>query len=190
MIARRIVSIGLLPLCFIWLSVIEKNVFPLILLLHIAVHEGGHLLAALLLGVRPTSAEGRYIGMNISFSDGTVSYKKELLILLSGSGANFVFLLLSLPFISLTFVFYYLSAVGIAMFNLLPLGICDGGKALSCILLMLFPEDKAVKLSGAIHFISAVLFLTFAVCVQFVYRINLSLMVVSIYILLELILSY
>ena len=184
----RMVSVGLLPLCFIWLSVTEKNLLPLILLLHVAVHEAGHLLSALLCRIRPGCAEGRYIGMNISFSGAVISYKKELIILLSGSGANFLFLLFSAFILRSYYEFYYLSGVGIALFNLLPLRICDGGKALFCILLMLLPEERAVKLSGAVHFISAIFLLAFAVSAQFVYRVNLSLLVVSIYVLLELIL--
>lgn len=186
---RRCISVGLLPLCFIWLSVIEKNISPLILLLHIAVHEAGHLVAAIICHSHPSHAEGRYIGMNITFSGNVMSYKNELFILLSGSMANFLFLFASLFVLPKFYEFYYLSGIGIALFNLLPLRICDGGKALSCLLFMLFSEKEAHIVSKTVYFIFTLLLLIFAISAQFVYSVNLSVLIISIYVFIELILT-
>lgn len=98
------------------------------------IHEGGHLLAMLWLGVPPQDFTLSAFGARMKLGDRTLGYRKNLVISLSGPLANglsaLIFVLCGRPM--LTFVHILLAGV-----NLLPAMGLDGGEVLRCALCLM-----------------------------------------------------
>lgn len=114
------------------------------------IHEGGHLLAMLVLGVPPQNCTLGAFGMRIDLDNPLVDYKKNLLISMGGPLANGLaaagLLLLDSPDIALV----HLVLAGL---NLLPAAALDGGEILRCGLCLLGLEPlarPALRLSSAL----------------------------------------
>ncbi len=121
-----------------------------------AIHEGGHLLAMLMLGYPPRDCTLGAFGIRIRLGDRLPGYAHNLVISIAGPAANLVsacvLFLLNCP-----------GAAGVhlvlAGFNLLPASALDGGELLRCGLCLLGMEALA---SPVLRFISALVLLPLA----------------------------
>ena len=181
---------GLLVLCFIWLCSIEKTLLPIILLFGIIIHESGHIIAATAVKAPKKGVSSQHFGICLYYDFSKLSYKKEFLVHISGAAANiFSAALALLLFEDSAFIdFFVKSSFAYAFFNLIPFRKSDGGRALSAFLSTIFSQNVQETISGIFHFASVLFFWTIAVCAQFVYDINLSLLVLSVYLLFDFIL--
>ena len=98
------------------------------------IHEGGHLLAMLTLGVPPRACTLGAFGMRMNIDNQLVNYKKNLLISLAGPLTNGM----------VAVILFWLHAYDAAMvhlvlaaLNLLPAAALDGGEILRCGLCLL-----------------------------------------------------
>jgi len=106
-------------------------------------HEGGHLLAMLCVGVPPEDCVLGAFGARIRLGHRLPSYRKNLVISMAGPAANFVcaFLLFALGRVTPAVVHLVLG-----LLNLLPATALDGGEILRCGLCFIGLE----ALSGAV----------------------------------------
>lgn len=184
------VRTGLLILCFIWLCSIEKTLLPIILLFGIIIHESGHIIAATAVKAPKKGVSIQPFGICLHYDFSKLSYKKEFLVHISGAAANiFSAALALLLFESSAFIdLFVTSSFAYAFFNLIPFRKSDGGRALSAFLSTIFSQNVQEILSAVFHFASVLFFWAVAICAQFVYNTNLSLLVLSVYLLFDFIL--
>lgn len=94
------------------------------------VHELGHLIAMAALGEQPQSIVFGGFGVRMERRQGTrLSYQKEIWIYAAGPAVNLLAALLFFPNPQICRVHLLLG-----LFNLLPMGVLDGGQILRCIL--------------------------------------------------------
>ena len=150
-------------------------------------HETGHLIAAKLLGIKIKEIKIDFSGARICMEERLVSYKKELILSLSGPLVNFIcvtaciaaFVLLKLSPEELTartgalllegeqscvgYVgFFALSSFLQGAVNLLPIRTLDGGRMLYCIIAMIFNESIAERVIDVFSALSALVLWTVA----------------------------
>lgn len=120
------------------------------------IHEGGHLLAMLAVGVSPQDCTLGAFGMRIDLGRCLMDYKKNLFISLAGPLANSlaaaILLMMGRPFAAM-------AHLALAALNLLPAAALDGGEILRCGLCMLGLESLAAPL---LRFTSALVLLPLA----------------------------
>lgn len=147
------VSAGFLLLAA-WLNYWDRQgVFPQVLLACV-LHELGHLLALRWLGVPVEKLRVTAVGAEIRIA-GSLSYRGELAAALAGPAVNLVLAgwLSGMPG----------GAVGagvnlvLGLFNLLPVGRLDGGRVLSCVLVLLFGPEFGERVSWLISWLCVVL---------------------------------
>ena len=112
-------------------------------------HEGGHLLAARLAGVRVSEVRLDLFGARMRLA-GLLSYRQELVVALGGPAVNLLSALLVSPVwahggeAENGWLFIFLCAsCGLCAVNLLPVQTLDGGRALSCLLSLTVGERAA-----------------------------------------------
>ncbi len=130
-------------------------------------HEFGHLLAGLLLGMKPEKMEIMPYGVSISFKLTPEDYNKKIkygnqlelkkiLVALAGPITNFIIILIVLQIrlniFSALMILY--SNLLLILFNLLPIYPLDGGRVVKGILHMFFGKRKAERYSNHISFIT------------------------------------
>ncbi|MBE6543829.1 MAG: hypothetical protein E7675_05470 [Ruminococcaceae bacterium] len=115
-----------------------------------AVHEGGHLMAAAILGIDVCSVRLSFGGAVIKADGLEASEWKKAAVLLSGSLANITvgILVMLLSFAS-GFAFANLI---LGVFNLLPVKSLDGGSVAELLLDKFFMPDRVYRITAAISF--------------------------------------
>ncbi len=188
---EKIVRTGLLILCFIWLCAIEKTFYPLILLLGIIIHEAGHIIAAAAVKAPAKGISSQYFGISLYYDFSKLSYIKELFVHISGAAANFISAALALSLFdsSVCTDFFTASSFAFGIFNLIPFRKSDGGRAVSALCALIFTPNTQEKITYILHFVSVLFFWGIAISAQFVYSVNLSLLVLSVYLLIDFILT-
>ncbi|MCL2212532.1 MAG: site-2 protease family protein [Oscillospiraceae bacterium] len=159
---RRFFVIFAIGLLFLY---IELNLFTLMTLLAAVVHEVGHFVAIRGCGTGVKQVKILGVGADIRLTGRLLSYKKSLVIALSGVIANFL----------LAVVFFWVAEVGsyghffaiynlmLGAFNLFPIKSLDGGEALACLLYMGLPISAAEKIAATVSNIALFLLWTLSV---------------------------
>ena len=133
------------------------------------IHEFGHLLAGLCLGMKPKKLEIMPFGVSISFeiSPKDYNYKikngnlleiKKIIVALAGPVTNLVmiFIVFNLKLNIFTALMVIYSNFLLMLFNLLPIYPLDGGRIIRGILHILFGKIKAEKYVNYISFTSLI----------------------------------
>ena len=151
---------SVLPILF-WTSLIFGFDAPYVAILTVTsalVHELSHIVTICLLGGKELTLKGHSTGFRIPVSD-MLSYRREILVFLSGPAANILIFFLTLPFQSALMGYigvlgYINLATGIS--NLLPIEGYDGYGALSTLCKSL-GSTKALKHLECFSFIFSIL---------------------------------
>lgn len=107
-----------------------------------AAHEGGHWLAVRLCGARVSRLRLSAVGAQMQVV-GILSYPAELCCALAGPAVNLLLAYVAARFDRLVFAGMNLAQ---GLFNLLPVGVLDGGRVLRCIWSMAGDADRAMRL--------------------------------------------
>lgn len=173
--------LGLPFIClFFALSLFDGVKYPLMLVLAVLIHEGGHILAARMVKAPLTSLSVGIYGFSMAFDFTALSYGKECFVLLAGSGLGLITAGLAAGF-SKSMAYFSAASVVMAVINLLPIRGLDGGEALSCILSLFFLPDRTHGIMKAVSWSAAILFWIASVWIQLRIRPNLSLLAASFY---------
>jgi len=187
---RRILLSSETAALFALLLLVEDSRYPLLLLAAALVHECGHLLAAHLCGAKFKLSGVGLGGICIEFSCMNLSYQKELAIVLAGALFNFIaatlFTIMNKFHIqSLPVSFFVMCNFTLGIINLVPAKFFDGSTALKCALLLTFDDPAALKIHAVITILTSILLWLTAVYIQLILGGNLSLLLISIYLMLE-----
>ncbi len=129
----------------------------------VAVHEGGHLLAARLLKIRVESVRFGLLGARIGIS-GLQSYQSEALLAAAGPAASFLCAALVFPLVAVGFFgqVFALSLI-LGMLNLLPIRTFDGGRVAHCLICVRRGEHFAARVLRWVSFAFLTLLWLFSV---------------------------
>lgn len=162
---------------------------PFILVLCYAIHEAGHITVARLVGGKIKKFKLGPFHLSLSYDCRDLSYKREILVQLGG----IIFNLLSVAVVSLfwgfgggSVDFFIICSVSLALMNLYPASVLDGGGILKTMLLSVTDEMKAMRIFKAVSFVAVILMWMLAVYLQIVFCANLSLFIISLVLLVEL----
>lgn len=163
-------------------SLYDKTGIAYCSILSAAMHECGHLVAALFLKleVRELSFMPFGIGLLLKRDLALVKTGKKLALLFAGSLVNFV-TFGALMLVNKASSLFALTSLVTGIFNLLPVSSLDGGRILNELLSLIFTENTAQNISDAVSlFASFALFVLGAVAVA-ITGYNISLAITAIY---------
>ncbi len=170
---------------FFLFAVSERSVYPLFVMLSALVHECGHLWVMRVFGVEISRVWVFPYGVQIDADLSKISYKKEMLVMLSGAGANFVLSAACGVWFAVlggeAALFLCLSNVLLGAFNCLPVSGLDGGKALFCFLCQKGTLDRAINLGKMVSVLSYAVVCMLFVSLLWVTGFNTSLVIMLLY---------
>ena len=156
---------------FIILFYFTKQIEVYAMIMFFAIlHELGHLLAGLLLGMKPEKLEIKPYGVSISFQLTTKDYNrkikygnllevKKILVALAGPVTNLImiaiFLQMNMNVFEGLMVLY--ANVLLILFNLLPIYPLDGGRVIKGIFHLFFGKRRAEKYTNILSFVTLIL---------------------------------
>ena len=163
-------------------SLYDKTGIAYCSVLSAAMHECGHLAAALLLRLKVRELSFMPFGIRLRLKQdlSLVKTGKKIMLLLAGSGVN-ILTFIALTLINKAITLFALTSLVTGIFNLLPVSSLDGGRILSELLTLKLAENKAQNLCDFISlFFSLVLFVLGALAIA-VTGYNVSLVITAIY---------
>lgn len=185
-------KIGILALIVTTVS-LGTSPHPFVLILCYLIHELGHILTSRLLGAKMRRLRVGPLHLSLSYDCSNLTYAKELLVQLGG----IIFNVISAAFVLLipnlqgdVYDFFVVGSFSLAVMNLYPISILDGGGALKTLLLMILPQDVAEKASKAVSFVCSIVMWLVAVYLQIVFSSNMSFFFISVLLLIELCFTY
>lgn len=190
--SKKAVSTVLLTALLLLLAFTLRGMkYALLVLLAAAIHEGGHIFFAWLLGVRLIKVRGSLFGLWLKYDFSEKSYLAQLVVSVAGAAFNVaacVITLLVLPPQSLGGVFFIFSNLALALFNLMPVSRFDGMGVLRCLCLLLTSDltkaDTVCRLVGSVFSFA---FFLLTVYVQMRVGVSLSMLVLSVFLLYTLV---
>ena len=165
---------------------ISASPYPILLIFTYAVHEIGHLLTAHVLGADVKWIRGRTFGLSIGYDSYGISYQKEAIICTGGIVFNLITAIISGICTKSFNNHLTVLNLSLAIMNLYPVSILDGGGILKNLLLTRVSEAKAEKIAFGVSFISSILMWLVAVYFQIVFMNNISLFIISVVLLVQL----
>lgn len=164
-----------------------------VVILFAVIHELGHLIAGLALGMIPESLKIMPYGLSISFKlipkdynkkigTGNLLEIKKIIVAFAGPITNFIIILIFLNIriniISNMIIIY--SNLLIMIFNLLPIYPLDGGRALKGILHIIAGKKEAERYINSISFLT-LLIITFSASIGIYYFKNIAIFFIVIF---------
>lgn len=153
--------------------VVFRNESILRCFLFCVLHEVGHLTAMFIFGERVRSVHLGYFGMKIDCGDRILPAGRETVIALAGPAVN---LILAAMFLLFGFNADFSVNIALAVFNLLPVKMLDGGRILA-----LFLSPRAMR---AVGIAAGVLMSLLGAAVAIYTKSNYIILIVSLYILI------
>ena len=185
-------KIGFIALIITTIS-LGASPHPMVLILCYGIHELGHLFFSYMVGAEMRGFKIGSLRLKLFYSSENLSYKRELLV----QSGGIIFNLLSCLIVSFLPIFqgdvaefFKICSLSLALFNLYPVSVLDGGgmlKSISCIFLS---STSAEKISRITSFACAVIMWLISVYLQLVFNSNISLFAISVLLLIELCFSY
>lgn len=170
----------------------QIQIYAMIMIFAI-VHELGHLLAGILMGMKPEKIEIMPFGVSISFKINVKEYNKKIkkgnaleikkiIVALAGPITNFIIILitsnLKLDLIKSMLIIY--TNFLIMIFNLLPIYPLDGGRILKGILHIILGKRKSEKYINNISKITVIV-ITAISSILILYIQNISIFLIDMY---------
>ncbi|MBQ7714854.1 MAG: site-2 protease family protein [Clostridia bacterium] len=171
-------------LLFLILSLLRGSEYLMIALIAAAIHESGHLAAAKILSVPRDGGGAGLFGLSLKFDFSAVPYYKEFIVCISGAIFNITACLITVAAVKDAgdhATFFIFTNLSLALFNLLPVSPLDGSGVLRAVLSAFLNVKLAERI---VTFVSAGLslaFFVFCVYVQIKIGVNLSLMMISVF---------
>lgn len=164
------------------------NGFEYVLLVALAalLHEAGHIAAAKALRVPGAGTSALPFGLSLKFDFSGVPYAKEAAVCAAGAAANAVACAVTLLIFrhpGTHAVFFIFTNISLALFNLLPVSPLDGSGILRAVLCIFFEPRCANRAAAWICAIFSAAFFVFTVYIQLRIGANLSLMLISVFLL-------
>ena len=152
------------PLAFVFAAIlfIDGTIYALITFAAAAVHELGHLAAALIVRAPISRISLWPLGAVITLGE-PCSYRADIAVKLAGGSANLLAAAVcqtvrqACPLseaADVAAVFFILCNIALAAFNLLPIRTLDGGEALYSLLCLWLEPDSADNVMSAVSFIA------------------------------------
>lgn len=157
------------------------------------IHELGHLLAGILMGMKPEKMEITPYGVSIAFKIKVKEYNnkikkgnlfevKKIIVSLAGPITNFIIILIAsnskLDIIKSSLIIY--TNFLIMIFNLLPIYPLDGGRVLKGILHIILGKKKSAEYTNTISKITIII-ITAISSILILYINNISIFIIDIY---------
>lgn len=157
-------------------------------LLAALIHEAGHMAAAYVLGVKMVKKRRERFPLSIKYDFSTCSYFKEATVGFAGALSNLITCAVCLIFgcgESLYGTFFIFSNATLALFNLMPISPLDGFGIISATASEVLSPDTVVVISSVVSGLFSFAFFVLTVYIQFKIGANLSLMLLSAFLLLN-----
>ena len=170
----------------------QVEIYVLIIIFAI-IHEIGHLIAGLILGMKPESIELMPYGLSVSFRliprdynrkilNGNLLAIKKIVVALAGPFTNLITIIIvsnmTINLFSLIIITY--ANLLLMIFNLLPIYPLDGGRVLKEVLHILIGKKEAEKYINTISFVSLII-ITFIASIGIYYMKNISIFIIVIF---------
>lgn len=179
---------------FLLLFILTKQIeIYAILMIFAFIHELGHLISGLLLGMKPEKIEIKPMGFSISFGIKTEDYNnkikkanqlelKKIIVALAGPITNFIitFVVINIPINILKALNIIYANILIFLFNMLPIYPLDGGRICKGILHIYLGKEKANKYINNIAYIT-ISILTVISSIAILYIKNIAIFLIIIY---------
>ena len=174
---------------FITMLGISVSPHPFLLLLSYLIHELGHIFFAWVVGAKFEKIGGGVFKLALKYNPSSLSFKKEALICAGGIIFNLILALILGMFTkggNAYITFLVVCNVSLALANLYPVSILDGGRLLNLILLATFSENKAKKIFKIVSFIFVIILWLISVYLQLILGANISTLLISVFLLVKL----
>ncbi len=142
----------------------------IVIILFAIIHEIGHLVAGILLGMKPESIELIPYGLRISFRlipkdynkkimNGNLLALKKMIVAIAGPITNLIIIIIcgNIKINMFLYLIIIYANILLIIFNLLPIYPLDGGRFLKEILHIFFGKNKAEKYINIISFITLII---------------------------------
>lgn len=158
-----------------------------IIIIFAIIHELGHLLAGLMVGMKPDKMELKPYGVSISFKmskkeTAPIGHFKKIVVALAGPLTNLLIIIIvyniKLDLFSNLMIIY--ANVLLIVFNLIPIYPLDGGRVLKEILHICYGEKKAIRYISNISFVILII-LTFIGSIAVFYLENVAIFIVIVF---------
>ena len=185
-------KIGFIALILTTLS-LGTSPHPFILILCYGIHELGHLIFSYVAGADMKGFKIGSLRLRLFYSCENLSYKRELLV----QSGGIIFNLISALIVSFLPIFrgdvadfFKICSISLALFNLYPVSVLDGGGMLKSLLCILCSNLNVQRVCDIVSFLCAVIMWLISVYLQLVFNSNISLFIISVFLLMELCFSY
>ena len=167
---------------------ISSSPHPFLMILCYLAHELGHLFFAKMVGAKIRKIRGGVFKLAIGYDCADLSYKREAVVCVGGVIFNLLFAILVAVFLQNSEArrFLIVCNLSLGIMNLYPVSILDGGRILNNVLLAIFSQEKAEKITRYVSFFSAFLLWLVATYLQLIFSANISLFFVSVFLLIQL----
>ena len=180
---------------FIILFCISKQIeIYIIMIIFAFLHEIGHLIAGIILGLKPEKIEIIPVGLTVSFKvdieginkkkgNGNMFVIKEIIVAIAGPIVNLLIFILTLLNEEKTYLnnLIMYSNLLIFIFNLIPIYPLDGGRILKGILHIIFGKRTSCKITYDISIISNII-LTAICSIAILYYKNIAIFLIVAYV--------
>ncbi len=178
------IKVGFFALLLFISLVLSMGPHSLIPLFAAVIHEGGHIIAAAILGKRFSRLELSIFGARLNFSDKLLSYGEEFAICFSGPAANLISISLvfgiAVRYGNEHLAYFIISSFFLAVINLFPIKGFDGGRMLFCLAARLISSRSAELIVDILSFFSLFSLWTVSLYLLLRYTTSLSLFVFSV----------
>ena len=171
------------------IAIVTKNIEKYaVFMLFIIVHEMAHLVAGIVLGVKPKRIDVYALGLSLEFySFGHITYKnlRKILIYIAGPLINFAIAIVLIILNDKTYLdIIYINLI-LGFFNLLPIYPMDGGRILKQLLTIVKGEKASKIITNKVSNIAvAVITVCYSILILYVHNFAIFMVIIYLWIIL------